>query len=59
MSRQRDEKLWDESRFDDPSHADDMPRVCPSCRRSEHCFHIDAEGVVCACGEMIEEVDDV
>ena len=42
---------------DHPNHGDDLPKVCPSCYRAEQCFHIDAEGVVCACGEMIEEVE--
>ena len=54
MSRQRDSKLWDESRFDDPNHCDDMPKLCPTCRRSEYCFHIDEEGVTCPCGHLIE-----
>ena len=41
MSRQRDDKLWDESRFDDPNHGDDLPKVCPSCCRAEQCFITD------------------
>ena len=52
MSRQRDSKLWDESRFEDPNHGDDMPRTCPSCCRDEHCF---IRGV-CKCGELV--IDD-
>ena len=55
MSRQRDSKLWDEKRFEDPNHGDDMVKVCPSCWRSEHCFSTDEEGVTCPCGELIEE----
>jgi hypothetical protein len=27
MSRQRDSKLWDESRFEDPNFGDDLPKV--------------------------------
>ena len=53
MSRQRDEKLM-RSRFEDPNHCDDMPKLCPSCCRAEHCFISDEEGVTCPCGELIE-----
>ncbi len=54
MSRQRDNHLWDESRFDHPNHGDDLPKVCPSCYRAEQCFITDADGVTCRCGELIE-----
>ena len=39
---------------DHPNYGDDLPKVCPSCCRAEHCFIIDADGVTCPCGEMIE-----
>ena len=54
MSRQRDKTLWDESRFEDPNEGDDLPKLCPSCRRDEHCFITDEEGVTCPCGQLIE-----
>ena len=39
---------------DHPNHCDDMPKLCPSCCRDEHCFITDEEGVTCPCGELIE-----